>query len=234
MLIKLVEIRIKGLVKLVIYPSLEKLIRLGEDRASFCLLCPDLPVLEHIPLARPAWVLLLLSPFIFISIYNTLSFVLVSPLILKPPHRATNIRWSVRLILTRRRVPFAGYTTLFCYPLAGPGTNLKLAEGYICHRVPCGLWSGRMELWELECRRSLSEGKEQGRGGREKKEFSFLWGGRYSLERTEEGELPWGSKPTKSSTLRLHLKQVSSIYKQNPTKNKNHLIAFLKCTVIRD
>lgn len=35
-----------------------------------------------------------------------------------------------------------------------PGTNLKLAEGYICHKVPGGPWSGRMKLWEPECTRS--------------------------------------------------------------------------------
>lgn len=34
------------------------------------------------------------------------------------------------------------------------GTNLKLAEGYICHIVPRGPWSGWMKLWEAECTRS--------------------------------------------------------------------------------
>lgn len=40
------------------------------------------------------------------------------------------------------------------------GTNLKLAERYICHRVPREPWSGRMKLWEPERTRSLlGEGK---------------------------------------------------------------------------
>lgn len=42
------------------------------------------------------------------------------------------------------------------------GTNLKLAEGYICHRVPSGPWSGRMKLWGPEHTRSPLAGAERG------------------------------------------------------------------------
>lgn len=52
------------------------------------------------------------------------------------------------------------------------GTNLKLAERYICHRVPCGPWSGRMKLWEPERTRSLFGEGETNRHRHRDKSYS--------------------------------------------------------------
>lgn len=41
------------------------------------------------------------------------------------------------------------------------GTNLKLVERYICHRVPGEPWSGQMKLWEAEGSRSPSGARWQ-------------------------------------------------------------------------
>lgn len=89
------------------------------------------------------------------------------------------------------------------------GTNLKLAERYICHRVPSGPWSGRMKLWEPERTRSLFGEGETNRHSR-----SLCRGTQVEVmprkTRAKKSQSPWWQQLTRDIRYLQRFKELST------------------------